>query len=134
MGRWIDTMLLYHSTFRTNLASIKKYGLGAKQLKNWDISESGVVCFSDNPDVAYSYCETAEDVSDYKYESGIIVLAIEAFNLDKRLIRRDINIKDTTSNCFTYKGIVNPYNLYICTSTRGIVGNLMELKRIPKYE
>ena len=128
--------LLYHSTFRSNLPDIKKYGLGAKQRKNWDISQDGVVCFSENSEVAFSYCETAEDVPDWKYNSGIGVLAVSVGHIDKTKIKLDGNISQEPGlpRNFVYSGIVKPENLYVMTSNKGIVGKLMELKRVPSYE
>ena len=126
--------LLYHATFRVNLASIKKLGLGAKQVKNWDISKTGVVYFSADPFTAQSYCEAAENVSDYKYDSGIVVLAVR--KPDAANIRFDGNIQGT-DNCYTYGGVLNPNNIYVVCSRHGelqLVGKLTELKRVPSFE
>ena len=127
-------MILYHATYRANLKSIKELGLGARQKKNWSFSESGVVCFATDADVAYSYAETADEVSDFKYNSGIIVLAVDSSRLDVRYAGYDQNIKDEESQCYAYRGIVNPMDLYVVTSDSGIVGRLLQMKKVPAYE
>lgn len=82
----------YHATFNSYLSSIKKYGLGAKQNKNWDISEPGKIYWAWDPDIAISFCESAEDVSDEVYDSGIVVLSISAKEL--KGVEDDSNIHD----------------------------------------
>ena len=128
---------LYHSTFRTRLSSIKKLGLGAKQIKNWEFSQNNVVCLTSDPEVAFSFCETADEVADSVYESGIIVLAVNINDLDRRLIATDNNIVGDTVNgvyYFIYRGIIRPDKLYVVSRSKGLVGNLSTLKRVPSYE
>ena len=130
-------MKLYHSTYVANLASIKKYGLGAKQPKNWDISIPGVVCFTKDPEVAFSFCESAEEVCDTKYYSGIVVLEIDSKYLIKKntntaILRIDRNIHDDLES-FEYEGIINTNLLKLITRS-GKRYNLMDLKRYPRYE
>lgn len=126
---------MYHATFRANLSSIKQHGLGAKQPKNWSFSTPGDLCFSSNPDVAYSFCECAEDVSDSKYDSGIVVLAIPY--MPKQCLMQDMNCSGEQS-CFCMKGVVIPADkIYVVTSKKDrlyLEGKLLELKRIPAYE
>lgn len=129
-------MYLYHATFVSNLASIKKYGLGAKQPKNWDISVDGVVCFAKDPDEAFSFCESADEVSDTKYNSGIVVLRVDSRLLMKSKaraaeVKTDRNNKSNTT--LEYSGIINPYIIDLVTED-GEVYKLMELKRYPRYE
>ena len=132
-------MWLYHSTFRVNLKSIKELGLGAKQPKNWEFSTNGETCLCSDPDVAYSFCEAAEDVSDSKYNSGIVVLAVDSKMLDRRLVVKDQNMHEEKPECafIAYKGIIPSNQLYVVT-TKGnqfkIEGKLLELKRVPSYE
>lgn len=126
---------IYHATFRSNLPSIKRLGLGAKQPKNWDFSLSGDLCFSSNPDVAYSFCECAEDVSESKYNSGIVVLATPY--IDGYTMLQDLNCQGEPS-CFCMKGVVIPPDrLYIVTTKHNKIhleGKLLNLKRVPAYE
>lgn len=129
-------MILYHSTYRTNLASIKKFGLGAKQIKNFDFSETGVICLTNDADVAYSFCESNDEIPEYKYNSGIIVLGVDTDTLDARYSGIDYNMrvsKDNDIEYYTYKKVINPRLLMVFTS-KGFVGNLLELKRVPSYE
>lgn len=128
-------MILYHSIFRANLPSIKKEGLGARQRKNWDISKNGVTYFSDNPDVAFSYCEAADEVSEAKYDSGIIVLAVDTKTLDPSKLGIDTNIRDQEENkCYVYSGVINPNYIAVVKSDGKLVGILTKLKRVPSYE
>lgn len=124
-------MLLYHGTFRKRLNSIRKTGLGAKQIKNWDISEDKVVYFATDPDVAESFCECAEDVSESVYDSGIVVLAVDSRALNRDKLRIDPNIKDEVIS-YTYSGVVDPRLIYVVSKGK-VVGRLVDLKRVPSY-
>lgn len=126
-------MVLYHATYRKNLKSIKEHGLGARQRKNWDISESGVTYFTVDPSVAYSFCECAENVSDATLDSGIIVFAVDTIYLDKSKVRIDSNIKDDIKS-YCYSGIIDPIHLIVMKNERTPAGNMMLLKRIPSYK
>lgn len=127
---------LYHATFRANLADIKKFGLGAKQRKNWDISVDGYTYFSESPDVAFSYCEAADDVAPSKYDSGIVVLAVPLIAFKQTQLCEDRNVKDQTNSdrCIVYGDIVDPNYIFVVTEQNGIVGKLLELKRVPAFE
>lgn len=124
-------MWLYHATFRTNLASIRQLGLGAKQKKNWAISLNNVVCLAIEPDIANDFCESAEDVSDSVYDSGIIVFAINSSDLDRKRLSRDPNLKDEES--YIYSGIIPANKLYVISDKKGIIGKLTEIKRVPRF-
>lgn len=98
-------MVLFHATFKVRLPSIKQHGLGSKQFKNWDISRDGSVYFALDPDVAESYCEVAEDVENYVYHSGIVVLCVDIKDLDLDKLGEDENqIGD--NGTVAYKGVV----------------------------
>lgn len=129
-------MILYHATYRTNIPDIKKYGLGAKQNKNWEFSIPNTVCLTNDPDVAFSFCETADEVSKSKLESGIIVLMVNTNSLDGRYGEPDPNMinEDDDIEYYIYRKIIDPRLLYVVTSKKGVVGRLLELKRIPSYE
>ena len=130
------TRFLYHATFRARISSIKKLGLGAKNIKNWEFSKDGVVCLTDDADVANSFCECADDVADSVYNSGIIVLAIPVNALDRNYLKKDenINTEDNTNLYFEYYKVIRPEFLYVVTSKNGIVGRLLGLSRVPAYE
>lgn len=125
-------MILYHATFRARLKSIRNMGLGAKQIKNWGISESGVVYLCDDADVAASYCDCAENVSDSVYDSGIIVLAVDSRILDKNNIRVDGNIHDDTKS-YIYRGVIPPEKIAVVNKDDKIIGNLTKISRVPTY-
>lgn len=101
-------MKLYHATYKARIESIKQFGLGAKQFKNWNISEDGKVYFAIDPYVAESYCEVAEDVEEDVYNSGIVILEVDSSNLDQRLFCRDGNQRDENCSTIAYRGII-PY-------------------------
>lgn len=130
--------LLYHSTFRLRLPSIKKTGLGARQYKNWEFSRNNEVCLTNNAEVAFSFCESAEDVRDSVYNSGIVVLALDYTALNRFLLFEDTNIRKDMLwpdiKYFAYKGVIDPTKLFVVTRNEGIVGNLCSLKRVPSYE
>lgn len=128
-------MFLYHATFRTNLSSIKKLGLGAKQPKNWDFSVDNMVCFTNDAECAFAFCECADEVAESKYDSGIVVLAINIGALDKKLLSYDPNMEGgNNTDTFAYKGVINSTKLLVVTSKNGFVGKLLDLKRVPAYE
>lgn len=124
-------MWLYHATFRTNLASIRELGLGAKQKKNWEISLDNVVCLALDPNIANDYCESAEDVSDSVYDSGIIVFAVKSSDLDKKKLSLDPNLKDEES--YIYRGVIPANKLYVISDKKGLIGRLPEVKRVPRF-
>ena len=139
-------MWLYHATYRANLRSIKDNGLGAKQPKNWDFSEDGVVCLCSCAEAAFSFCECSELASDYKIDSGIVVLAINSRDLPSNKVGKDSNINishDDPAKYFTYRGIIPINKIYVTTreiydsegkSKLKPIGPLSTLKRVPGYE
>lgn len=129
-------MLLYHATYMDNIESIKKNGLGAKQPKNWSFSEDGVVCFAKSAEEALSYAESSEEVSDEKYNSGIVVLATYTTKLHSDKLGKDKNVdkgEGWALTTFAYKGIIPSQELYVATKN-GIVGKLNGLTEVPLYE
>lgn len=99
------TKNLYHATYRPVLANIRRQGLGgsAAQAK-WEDSEPGVTYLALDPDVARSYAETSDVVPD-EWLDQIVVLAIDATQLDPRLLRRDRNVLDDDST-LEYHGVI----------------------------
>lgn len=125
---------LFHATFRANLQSIKKKGIEPGHTKNWEDSNKGVICLSTDPEVAYSYCESAEEVSEYKYDSGIVVLAIPTVVLNPLELRVDRNVRSKGQDSYEYHSNIPAKYIHVCTSSSGIVGELSKLKRVPAYE
>ena len=64
--------------------------------KNWDFSENKVYLDKD-PHSAISYAETAEEVPDKDYNSGIIVYKINKNDLDPSKLHLDNNNHDKTT-------------------------------------
>lgn len=127
MERW-----LYHATFGSNIKSIKKFGLGAKQNKNWGISLDNVVYLSEDPFVAEDFCEAAEDISNTVYKSGIIVLAVKVSDLNINKLKPDSNISDSSLN-YEYTEIIPTDKLFVISDEKGLVGKLLDLKRVPRF-
>ncbi len=115
--------MLYHATYGTKLKSIKRFGLKRNCKQSWVGCKSGRVYLSSDADVAYSYAETTEDISDDDYNSGIFILCINESSLDMSKLARDSNIIDNgyDSCCFEYAGDIKPSKLGIIISN-GIVG------------
>lgn len=126
MAEW-----LYHATYRKNLASIKKTGLGGKRRKNWNFSEDNTVCLALDPYEANSYCECADEVPDKVFDSGIIVFAIKVNDLDLDFLKQDENLIDVES--YAYKKIIPVENLYIISEKDGLIGKLKDIKRVPSF-
>lgn len=125
-------MKLYHATYQAYLDSIFEHGLGAVQRKNWDISTDGGVCFADDMDLAISFCEVAENVSDEVLESGIVCLEVDSDCLLDELLFSDPNWKDDDcpEACFLYRGVVVPGDLKVvydeCFMERSEVGSMVK--------
>ena len=109
-------MKLFHATYKANLESILEHGLGAVQMKNWDISVDSGVCFADDMYLSISFCETAENVDDEIYESGIVCLEVDSGCLLDSLLCLDPNWKDAENPevCYLYRGVVAPADLKVC--------------------
>lgn len=129
-------VIVFHGTFRANLKDIKKYGLGARQRKNYSFSLDNVVYLTSDADMAYDFCECAEEVSDSKYESGIVVLVLDTTTLDYSKLYNDENMRTQgNSGCYIYKGIIPPENIMVAVGRPVLrpVGKLLDLKRIPSF-
>ena len=127
------TMIYYHATFGSNLKGIKANGLGGKHKANWEDSEQGKIYLDPDPEVAFSYCESADEdmVSESKYNSGIVVLAVDSKQLDPRLVGRDTANKEKNRS-ITYSGVIPAYKLFVVN--KGKIGlNLLGYKRVPRY-
>lgn len=98
---------LFHATFHSYLPSIIRHGLGARQCKNWSNSERNVVYLTDDQEVACSFCEAAEETTDEVYNSGIIILEIDAHGLELEVDSNIIVDTDDESPLFMlYRGII----------------------------
>ena len=82
--------VLYHATFNCN---------------------HNYVYLATDQDVAESYCESAEDVDDDVYDSGIIVLKIDTSKLDENKFIKDPNLvldEEDLEETIAYNGIIQP--------------------------
>jgi hypothetical protein len=97
---------LYHATYKYNLPSIKRKGLDTRDVNSiWSDSKKGVIYLSDDPFVAESYAEIAEDIDDEIYDSGIVILEIDLGDLDLSKLKDDENVKsDDPSRTYEYHG------------------------------
>ena len=102
---------LYHATYEALIPSIKRTGLDSREGElSWEFSIPGTVYLSNDPDVAESYAEAAEEVSDEVYDSGIVVLKVASKDLDIDKLFDDSNVKDDFSETFEYRGVI-PWNM-----------------------
>lgn len=107
-------MILYHATFKSRLPQIIKYGLDSKHAKNWKDCEKGYIYFTTNYDIAYDFCEAAEDVQEKDYDSGIVVLAVDSKQLKREKFIADPNIRNSAQReCFAYKGTVSAQKIQV---------------------
>lgn len=95
---------LYHATYKYYLPSIKKFGLNPKKnkIKTWDISEDNMLYLADDPYIAESYAEAADDVPDYIYDTGIIVFRIKTSDLIFSKLSYDANNDDMHNYQYNY--------------------------------
>ena len=123
--------LLYHATYGKYIDSIKEKGLGAVQHKNWEFSKDGVVCFASYTDVAISFAETSEDISDEVYNSGIVLLAVPTAELNPVLLERDRNIVGRAENVScAYRGVIPAEAIYVVSNTDESMERLLNLMAI----
>ena len=57
--------------------------------------------------VAESYAEVAEEVTDEVYDSGIVVLKVASKDLDIDKLFDDSNVQDDFSDTFEYRGVIS---------------------------
>ena len=59
---------------------------------------------ANDPEVAESYAEAADEVSDEIYDSGIVILKIKSKDLDLSKLKDDSNVLDDDSDTYEYHG------------------------------
>jgi hypothetical protein len=97
--------MLYHATYRPFLESIMKNGLGGSGAQTqWEDSKPGYVYLAKDPEIASSHAEANEEVPD-EYIDDIVVLSIDASQLDQDNLENDPNVQDDDST-LAYKGII----------------------------
>ena len=98
---------LYHATYKPLLRSIKKQGLVPGTRKNWDFSNSSVICLATDEYIAESYAETAELIPD-SYFDNIIVFKINVDDLDQSKLAKDENVDGGDGeDTFQYSGNID---------------------------
>lgn len=76
-------MILYHATFGCYIPAIESEGLLSRSDGNtadnwgWGTEYTDEIFLSDDRDVAASYCESADDVPDEVYNSGIYIVEVD---------------------------------------------------------
>ena len=95
----------YHATYKALLPSIKATGLDTREASlAWEDSKPGIVYLANDPGVAESYAEAAEEVSDEIYDSGIVLLKISSKDLDISKLKDDSNVLEDDSDTYEYHG------------------------------
>ena len=124
--------MLYHATYLAYYQSIREKGLIPGCRKSWSISKNGVVYLAPTTELACSFAETAEDVSEETYTSGIICLGIPYASLNKTLLQNDENVRN--NGCFCYNGRIPPEDLFIMAPSvlvsKKILGRVSDCKAI----
>lgn len=102
----IEQPYLYHATYKPLLKKIKEKGLDTSDSKKaWDDSIPGYVYLAKDPEVAASYAESSEMVAD-TWLDQIIVLTIDATQLDNNKLFIDQNVQDNEGDTLEYRGII----------------------------
>ena len=110
--------ILYHATYKPLLKKIQADGLDTtKSKKAWEDSKPGLVYLAKDIDVAGSYAESSEMVSD-NWIDNIVILHIDANKLDQSKLSVDQNVQDNQGDTLEYAGVipwsaivkVTPYN------------------------
>lgn len=97
----------YHATYKPLLKKIKISGLDTSiSKKNWEDSKKGVVYLALDPDVAESYAETNDVVSE-DWLDQIIILKIDASKLNQEKIKSDSNVRSNNNDTFEYHGVIS---------------------------
>lgn len=110
---------LFHATYAHHLSSILEHGLGATQSKNFEVSRSGVVYLSDDPDSAQDYAVNGLLMAhpDRAPLSGaeIVILAVNTAMLNQRLLSSDVNHERDVygGESFEYRGVISPSALSV---------------------
>jgi hypothetical protein len=105
-----DIKYLYHATYKALIDSIKEHGLDVTKGKaNWDYDlPRECIYLAIDPELAESYAETAELVSD-EWVNQVVILQIDVSKIRKHLIFGDLNVNldnDEDSGCFEYYGVI----------------------------
>ena len=113
--------MLFHATYEKLLPSIKEKGLVPGSRSYNEISDSPNVCFANDPEIAYSFCENAEYDEDVLESLGKIIILAVHDKLDKKNFVPDQNmIFESEDNIYTveYKETVPPGSISLYDTQR----------------
>ena len=100
-----DVKKLYHATFMVNKLSIMQEGLVIGKKRSWGGQvDENYVYLANDPDVAYDFCECADDVDEDIYDSGIVVFEIDTskLDIDKDSLFPDPNVDFDSDDIYAY--------------------------------
>lgn len=101
---WVGSS--HHATYKPLLKKIKEHGLDTRMSKKaWEDSIPGYVYLALEPDVAFSYAESSEEVPD-EWIDQIIILKIDRESLDQDKLFTDQNVLDNVGDTLEYRGII----------------------------
>lgn len=102
----IQSPYLYHATYKPLLKKIKEHGLDTRMSKKaWEDSIPGYVYLALEPDVAFSYAESSDEVPE-EWIDKIIVLKINRESLDQSKLFIDQNVIDNEGDTLEYRGVI----------------------------
>lgn len=101
-----ESSYLYHATYKPLLKKIKEQGLNTKMSKKaWEDSIPGYVYLALDPEVAFSYAESSDEVPE-EWIDKIIVLKINRESLDQSKLFIDQNVIDNEGDTLEYRGVI----------------------------
>ena len=107
--KWFESIkspYLFHATYKPLLKKIKEQGLDTRMSKKtWEDSVPGYVYLALEPDVAFSYAESSEEVPE-DWIDEIIVLKIDKESLNQNQLFIDQNVMDNEGDTLEYRGII----------------------------
>lgn len=105
-------MKLYHATLSNRVDAILRDGLLTNPAqRNYDFSNS-VVCLTDDPVVAQSFVEGANNITEEEHDNEfIVVLSVDFTMLDHRKLFNDKNIAQDEGDIayFEYRDDIPPF-------------------------
>lgn len=103
-------MIYYHATRECFIKSIMEKGLMPQNHFSYDGQVmSGVIYLTPDYDIAESFAEAADNISDSIYKSPIVILQVDSKNLDEERFCEDENIilnPGEQPYTFAYKGSI----------------------------
>ena len=102
----MNSPYLYHATYKPLLKKIKQQGLDTRMSKKaWEDSIPGYVYLALDPEVAFSYAESSEEVPE-EWIDNIVILKIDKYSLDQDKLFIDQNVIDNVGDTLEYRGVI----------------------------